>query len=502
MKGHLFLGADVGTTAVKAAVFDHSGSLQAMASIDAEVSNPEPGCSEQDMEDVWRNVRHAIVKVTSAVDAPAIASVGVCGQGDGLWALDNTLEPLRPAILWNDQRARHYVHKWGQDGISDRLSRYCRTAIWSGTSAAAYRWLLDTEPQTAEKIAHFCHAKDWINLKLTGTLATDYTDASIPFLDLESTTFSKEAFGLCGVGSLYGKMPSPRRSDALLGTLKPDVASVLGLPGGVPVAVGAIDLAAMHIGLGLNTIGDTLLVLGTTAVVNTVTPPQGFAAPPAGATILHPLSDRWIRVLAPQSGTSAIDWFAKLHPDGFGGKTAGDIAAKINNAAQSVPPGSDGVLFLPYLTGERAPFVAPQASGAFLGLRSGTSRAAMARAVMEGTAFSLRHCLDETGIAAPREIATTGGGARNDLWCSVLASVLGTAVVSTEESDHGLWGAALLGAGAAGLLDPYKDHKRDIEHRRHNPNSAWTKHYDAAYRRYRSAIEIHAPFWDISQIDP
>lgn len=502
MKGHLFLGVDVGTTAVKAAVFDQSGSVQAMASMDAEVDYPVPGASEQDMDDVWRNVRHAIAKATSAVDAQLIASVGVCGQGDGLWALDDTLKPLRPAILWNDQRANQQVHRWGQDGTADRVSRHCRTAIWSGTSAAAYRWLLDTEPETARKIAHFCHAKDWINLKLTGTLATDYTDASIPFLDLESATYSEEAFRLCGTGSLYGKMPLPRRSDAKLGTLKPDVAADLNLAGGLPVAVGAIDLAAMHIGLGLNTVGDTLLILGTTAVVNTVTHPQGFTAPPVGATILHPLTDRWIRVLAPQSGASAFDWFANLHPDGFAGKTAGDIAAKINNAAQSVPPGSDGVLFLPYLTGERAPFVAPQASGAFLGLRSATSRAAMARAVMEGTAFSLRHCLDETGIDAPQEIAITGGGARNDLWCSILASVLGTAVVSTEEPDHGLWGAALLGAGAAGLLDPYKDHMRPIEGRRHQPNPKWTRHYDLAYRRYRSAIEIHAPFWDIAQNAP
>lgn len=502
MNGHLFLGVDVGTTAVKAAVFNLSGSLQAMASIEAEVRKPQQGSSEQDMDDVWRNARHAIAKVTSAVDAPAIVSVGVCGQGDGLWALDNALKPVRPAILWNDQRASDQVHRWGQDGTSDRVSRHCRTAIWPGTSAAAYRWLMDSEPETARKIAHFCHAKDWINFNLTGTLATDYTDASIPFLDLESATLSEETFRLCGVEPLSGKMPAPRRSDALLGTLEPAVARALGLPDGLPVAVGAIDLAAMHVGLGLNTIGDTLLILGTTAVVNTVTHPQRFTAPPVGATILHPLTDRWIRVLAPQSGASAFDWFANLHPDGFAGRTAGDVAAKINNAARSVPPGSDGVLFLPYLTGERAPFVAPQASGAFLGLRSGTSRAAMARAVMEGTAFSLRHCLDETGIAAPREIAITGGGARNELWCRILASVLGAAVVSTEESDHGLWGAALLGGGAAGLLDPYKDHKRPIERRHHNPNSEWTSLYDGVYRRYRSAIEIHAPFWDIAQNDP
>lgn len=499
MKGQLFLGIDVGTTAVKAAVFDRHGSVQAIASVDAQSSHPASNLSEQDMNDVWRNVRMAITEVTSVSDARTIASIGVCGQGDGLWTLDANLEPVRPAILWNDQRASRYVQQWTEDGTSDLISRHCRTAIWSGTSAAAYRWLADNEPETAKRIAHLCHAKDWINLNLTGSLATDFTDASIPFLDLESAVFSEEVFRLAGVEALNGKMPQPRRPDTKLGTLDPGIASGLGLQGDLPVAVGAIDLAAMHVGLGLNSVGDTLLVLGTTAVVNTVTQPQPFKQPPVGATILHPLPDRWIRVLAPQSGASAFDWFADLHPDGFGGETAGDIAAKINNAARSVPPGSDGVLFLPYLTGERAPFVAPQASGAFLGLRSGTSRASMARAVMEGTAFSLRHCLDETGIGAPREIAITGGGARNDLWCSILASVLGTAVVATEESDHGLWGAALLGAGAAGLLDPYGVHRRQTSRHRHETNSQWTKHYDVAYRRYRSAIDIHAPFWNVAQ---
>ncbi|MCR9135499.1 MAG: carbohydrate kinase [Alphaproteobacteria bacterium] len=499
MKGQLFLGIDVGTTAVKAAVFDRHGAVQAIASIDAQSSHPASNLSEQDMDEVWQNVRSAITEVTSVTDARSVASIGVCGQGDGLWALDASHKPVRPAILWNDQRASRYVQQWVEDGTSDLISRHCRTAIWSGTSAAAYRWLADNEPETASKVAHICHAKDWINLNLTGSLATDFTDASIPFLDLESVTFSDETFRLGRVEALRGKMPPPRRSDTKLGTLDPKIASELGLTEDIPVAVGAIDLAAMHIGLGLNKVGDTLLILGTTAVVNTVTEPQPFDQPPVGATILHPLSDRWIRVLAPQSGASAFDWFADLHPDGFGGQTAGDIAEKINSAAQTVPPGSDGVLFLPYLTGERAPFVAPQASGAFLGLRSGTSRASMARAVMEGTAFSLRHCLDETGISAPREIAITGGGARNDLWCSILASVLGTAVVATEEADHGLWGAALLGAGAAGQLDPYTDHPRQTSRRRHETNSKWTKHYDVAYRRYRSAIEIHAPFWKITQ---
>ncbi len=499
MDRQLFLGVDVGTSAVKAAVFDGSGTAIATSSLDSEIDSPKPGWSEQDMEEVWRNVRSAIRTVTTETDAQAIASVGVCGQGDGLWALDSALDPVRPAILWNDQRASRYVHQWGEDGTADLVAQHCRTAIWPGTSGAILRWLADNEPQTRQRIAHICHAKDWINLRLTGTLATDFADASIPFLDLSDGSYCADTFRHLGAADLSEKLPQPRPPASMQGKLQAGVAQDLGLSAGIPVAVGTIDLAAMHVGLGLNHFDDILLILGTTAVVNAVTHPAPFSGSPVGATVIHPMTDRWIRVLAPQSGASAFDWFAQLHPDGFGGDSAADIAGKINTAAEAVPPGSDGVLFLPYLTGERAPFVAPQASGAFLGLRSTTGRATMARAVMEGTAFSLRHCLDETGIAAPGEIAITGGGARNALWCSILASVLGAAVVSTEESDHGLWGAALLGAGAAGLLNPYEGHARKHVHRHHRPDSQWTKLYDSAYRRYRAAIDIHAPFWDVAK---
>lgn len=489
MEEDLFIGVDVGTTAVKVAAYNNAGQKIAVARKTVQVLRSQDGFSELDMDDLWVSVRSCLEHVACKIDASALRSIGVCGQGDGLWLLDKDMRPVRLAILWNDARARDYVQNWTNDGTAAAISRYARTAIWPGTAGAALAWMQDHEPDVLSQVAHVVFAKDWIVHKLTGTLTTDFSDATIPFLNLETKSYAPQVFTALGLPDMSDKLIAPRRASDVAGPLIADV----GLPS-VPVAVGALDLAAMMTGVGLNNAGDMCLILGTTAVLSYIAPPAPFVDPTVAATVHHPFTDDWIRVLAPQSGASAFDWFAGLHPNSFGGEDAAEVAAKINDSAQQVPPGANGVLFLPFLTGERAPFVAPDAAASFHGMRASTTKADLARAVMEGTGFSLRHCLHAEGTASPERVVLTGGGARNALWCQIIADIMGVTVLANAGEDHGLWGAALLGGACIGALDPMTM-SRDEEFAFYTPNAQAHTIYNSVFANYLNAIDASRAIW-------
>ena len=495
MQTYHYLGVDVGTTVIKATVFDDHGNARAHASRPSPVIRPHSGWSEQSMDAVWQTTADCIADAVSQTGDLTIASLGVCAQGDGLWTLDAKCKPVRNAILWNDARSEQEVLGWIQDGTSAKLSRFCRTSIWSGTAGAAFRWLKTHEPENAKRVAYVLFCKDWINYQLTGKLATDFSDASIPFMDLETRSYACETFSLLDIDELAGKLLEPRVASARHGGLTEDAAARLGLPAGLPVATGTLDLAAMLTALGLHNTGDICLILGTTAVLNVIVDPGPFDGEPVGATLAHPYLDKWIRVIAPATGAAALDWFATLHPKTMAGASAGEIAAKLTDLARSSPPGANGVLFLPFLAGERAPFVAPHASASFLGVRSTTTLADMAHAVIEGTSFSLRHCFTAEGTTTSGDAFLTGGGSKNEFWCNILASILATPIVANDESDHGLWGAALFGAHAAGLIDINNPPKRPLPHRRHTPDPALVAAYEKIYPVYEQAVELSRPLW-------
>ena len=229
-------------------------------------------------------------------------------------------------------------------------------------------------------------------------------------------------------------------------------------------------------------------------MLNIVTAPEPFAGEPVGATLAHSYADRFIRVVAPLTGTQAYDWFLSVNPDLAAGDAA-DVAAGFSRLAASAPPGGNGVLFLPYLAGERAPFVAPQATGAFHGLTTATSRADLARAVLEGVAFSLKHCFRSTGLVQPAQVFLTGGGGRNAFWCDILANVLGTTILASDESDHGVWGSALIAAASIGHLDVEAPPRRPQQLRRHAPDSSATEVYERLFELYDVMSGLSAPLW-------
>lgn len=491
-----YMGIDVGTTVTKAAVYADNGRLISLETRPSRVIRPHSGWSEQDMNEVWRVTQDCMRAAAAEAPGATFASIGVCAQGDGLWTLDKDLRPVRNAILWNDSRGDDLILDWIADGTSAKLSRFSRTSNWPGTAGTIFRWLKDNEPDNAARVEHVIFCKDWVNLQLTGHLVTDFSDGSIPFMDLESRTYADESFDLLGIGELKGKVAPPQLSNVQHGTLLSRVAEAVGLPVGLPVATGAIDLGAMMVGMKLNRAGDVGLILGTTAVVNAIVEPEPFRGEPIGATLAHPVNHRWIRVIAPLSGASALDWFASLHPQSLGGCDVAEVAARMSELVREIPPGANGVTFLPYLAGERAPFVAPHATASFHGLRARSTTADMGRAVMEGTSFSLKHCFRSTMIANLGHAFLTGGGARNPLWCDILASVLGTTIVASDASDHSLWGAALIGASAAGLCDLESRSVRDEKTRVHRPDPRDAEAYERLFGRYEQIVAASRQVWD------
>ena len=232
-------------------------------------------------------------------------------------------------------------------------------------------------------------------------------------------------------------------------------------------------------GLGLNAPGDVLLILGTTAIVGVVTDATPPTPPIIGATLVHPMPGRFIRALAPLNGASALDWAQTA----LGGGTA--LEKLLDEAAKS-KIGAGNVLFLPHLDGERAPFVAPRASGVFTGLTSNTRRGDMIRAVLEGVAFSMRHCIMVAGVSMPERVTLTGGGAKSPLWRQILADVIGCSVTVDDSADHGLWGAALLGMAAANQL-PSPELKRNSSKQSYTPDPNARVLYDIYFQKYCDA---------------
>jgi erythritol kinase len=479
------IGLDVGTTAIKAAAYLADGRLVARADRASSAMAAEGGRSEQDMDAVWQGSAGVLRDLVQRLDGTPVAALGLCGQGDGLWLVGADGEPVGPAMLWNDTQAARDVAELSASGAIGAVGLCCHTALWPGTSGAIWRWLGRHDPARRAAAAHAFTCADWVGSKLTGVIATDLSNASIPFLDIRTGRYAEAALAALDCADLGPLLPAPRRADSCLGGLTEAAAAATGLPPGLPVSVPTLDISAMALGLGLTRPGPTLLIMGTTAVVAILTDTVEPTEAPVGASALHPTSDAIIRIFAPTSGAAAFDWFAALHPLSLGGATAEAVAEKLNALVATVPPGANGVTFLPYLNGERAPFVAPEARAAFHGMTARTTKADLARAVLEGTALSLRHCfVAEDGL--PREpVRLTGGGSRNPMWCQIIADVIGVPVVTSAISDHGLWGAAMLGAAAAGL-GPIDDLvARSEPTRTYTPDPAAVRAYGPVFDRYR-----------------
>lgn len=431
------LAVDAGTSAVKAAAIDQDGTVLA----EARTAAPPRAGAGVDPDVYWAVAAETIRSVS---DRRRVAAVAVTGQGDGLWGLDGAGEASGPAYEWNTTLAASVVRDWEADGTIDAHYRAGATVLWPGTSAALWRWLAQARPDQARRTEVVFCAKDWINNRLCGAIATDITDATIPFLDLDTGEYSPVAFDRLGCRELVRRMPPIRPAGAEIGTVSGEAALATGLPEGTPVLMGCIDVAAMAYGAGLGEPGQALLVLGTTAAALVVVGEVDRSGEAVGATLRLPGGRRYLRVLGTSSGTSTLDWC--LDTLGYAGEN------RLEDFWTDVGSGTPGAYMMPYLAGERAPFLAPDATGALLGLTPATGRSDVARSMVMGITFSLRHCLDETLPGGVDSVVLAGGGATSAEWCQLVADVTGATVVAAPGAATACEGVARLVTGRTGAL--------------------------------------------------
>jgi erythritol kinase len=479
----VIVGLDIGTTMTKAAAFDAAGEVVAVASRPTRVERPAPGRFEQDVEEVVASVATVLAAVGEQLGEPP-AALGITGQGDGLWLVDEAARAVRPAISWMDGRAAGVVEQWLADGTFAQLFERTRNAPFPGAGAPLLVALEREEPGALDRAATAARCKDVVMQRLTGVRATDVSDASNLFLDVRTRSRDTAALAVCGLDH-RANLLAPIASGAPTGHLTD---GARGLPPGTPVVAGPYDLPACALGAGVTQPGDGQLILGTTLACQVVVDRADGDATMSGLTLCTLEPDRWLRAMPAMVGTAALDWLLSL---------LGLDHGALDPALRESPPGARGALVLPFLSpaGERAPFVAPHARGRLDALDLQTTRADLLRACCESLAYAARHCLEAAGLTG--SVSVCGGGAASAAWLGVLADVLQRPLHVARGPEVGARGAAIAAARTLGLAPIPPAPTELVE-----PDPATADLYAAGYARYLAALARARDEWDARAGDP
>lgn len=483
-----FLGLDVGTGGTRAVLIDERGQVVASAASEhAPFRSPQPGWAEQDPEDWWRAAQASIREVLtgSGVAASSIGGVALTGQMHGAVMLDREDCVLRPSLIWCDQRTGPQC-----DWLHERLGREhlieltCNPALPNFTLTKLL-WVRDHEPEVFSRIAHVLCPKDYVRFRLTGTYAMDVQEASgTLLLDVTHRCWSTEVARAAGIDEAW--LPQLFESQEVCAHISQSAASATGLVAGTPVVAGAGDQGAGAVGMGILQPGSVSATIGTSGVVFAAT-----AAPTKDAlgrlhTFCHAVPGRWHVMGVTQAAGLSMRWLRDVLAPGF---AQGANYDTLTAEAAQVPAGSDGLIWAPYLLGERTPHLDSQATAAFYGITASHTRGHLVRAVMEGVAYSLKDTFTlfaELGIPV-KAVRLGGGGARSPLWRKIQTDVYGYTSDILVAEEGAAFGAALLagvGAGAWSDTDAACDTAIRVAERI-APDPAATQSYAFGYKVYR-----------------
>jgi xylulokinase len=451
---------------VKALAISAEGEVVARAEAGYPLSTPQPGWAEQDPEDWWRASETALAEL--GVEP---ASIGLSGQMHGLVALDAGDRVLRPAILWNDQRTAAECAEIEERLGLDRLIELTGNRALTGFTAPKLLWLRRHEPEAYASIARICLPKDYVRLRLTGEHVIDVADAS---------------------GTLLLDVAHRRWSDEVLEALDVPRAWLPQVHECTSVA-GAGDQAAAALGVGVDRPGPVSVVLGTSGVVFAVLPGYRADAEARVHVFCHAVPGAWHAMGVMLSAAGALGWYRRT----FAPQASHQ---ELDSEAGAVAPGAEGVLFQPYLSGERTPHADPNARAGFVGLELRHRRGHLTRAVLEGVAYGLRDSLEllrELGVD-PQSGRVSGGGARSELWLRILASVLDLPLQRTAADEGSAYGAALLGGVAAGVFRDVHEAVTACVRLQDpvEPDPRWRAAYEDGYRRFRLLYPALRPLED------
>jgi xylulokinase len=449
------LGLDVGTGGSRALIVDDAGRVVAAASSDhAPFRSPRTGWAEQEAPDWWRASQDAIRRVLadSSIEPAAIRAVGLTGQMHGAVLLDATGNVLRPSIIWCDQRTEQEC-AWLESTIgARRLIELTANPALTNFTLTRLLWVRSHEPGLWGRVRHVLLPKDYVRFRMSGEYATDVADASgTLLLDVARRTWSPD---MMDQASIDGRLlPAVFESPEICARVSPEAAGATGIPEGTAIVAGAGDQAAGAIGMGITRPGAVSVTIGTSGVVFAAT--DRPATDPQGRlhTFCHAVPGRWHVMGVTQAAGLSLRWFRDQFASGQGASPTPLSYDELSREAADAPPGSDGVLWAPYLMGERTPHCDPNVRAALIGLAANHGRGHIIRAVMEGVAFSLRDSFTifgEMGVPVER-IVLGGGGARSALWRQIQAEVYGRASQTVAVDEGAAYGAALLAGVGAGI---------------------------------------------------
>ena len=479
-----FLGIDTSTTSSKVLLMDERGEVNAVASAPHTLQTPKPLWSEQDPLEWWDAASASIRSVLekAGIDGERIAAIGLTGQMHGLVLLDEAGNVLRPAILWNDQRTQSQCDEIHQRIGRENFIQITGNLALPGFTAPKILWVKENEPDVYAKARHVLLPKDYIRYRLTGEYAMDKADgAGTVLFDLKSRNWSSEVLEALGIDPAW--MPRTFEGPEFTGHVTAEAASGTGLKVRTPVAAGGGDQAAQAVGVGAVEPGVVALTVGTSGVVFATTPSALIEPEGRLHAFCHAVPDKWQFMGVMLSAAGSLQWYR----DSLASQMSIDDLLK---EAQSVSAGSEGLQFLPYLSGERTPHPDPLARGAFIGLTLRHSRAHLTRAVLEGVEFGLKdsfRLIQDAGLGTITQVRASGGGTKGALWRQILASVLEAELVTVNTTEGAAYGAALLaGVGARAWTDVESACKTVIQLTGSTlPDPAQVEAYRKAYPLYR-----------------
>jgi xylulokinase len=487
-----FLGIDTSTTSSKALLIDANGQVVAVASSPHTLQTPKPLWSEQDPREWWGAVSASIKQVLkeSGLGAEQIAAIGLTGQMHGLVLLDQAANVLRPAILWNDQRTQSQCDEIHRRIGKEKFIQISGNVALTGFTAPKILWVQENEPDVYAKVRHVLLPKDYVRYKLTNEYAMDKADgAGTVLFDLKSRNWSGEILKTLDIDPTW--MPQTFEGPEFTGKITNEAAAATGLKVGTPVVAGGGDQAAQAVGVGAVEPGIIALTLGTSGVIFATTPsaliePQGRLH-----AFCHAMPGMWHFMGVMLSAAGSLQWYRDT-------LAAGMDFNDLLKEAEMISAGSEGLQFLPYLSGERTPHPDPLARGAWVGLTLRHGRGHMTRAVLEGVAFGLKDSfalIQAAGLGEIRQVRASGGGTKSALWRQILADVLESELVTVNTSEGAAYGAAILaGVGAGAWPDVPSACKATIQITgAMQPNPQQVESYRNSYGIYRELYPALEP---------
>lgn len=442
-----FLGIDISTTSSKALLIDGQGEIKSVASTPHTLQSPYPLWSEQDPQEWWQAITDSIRKVIAQtnVDSASIAAIGLTGQMHGLVLLDEAGQVLRPAILWNDQRTQAQCDQIHQQIGKQAFLQITGNLSLTGFTASKILWVREHEPEVFKRVKHILLPKDYIRYRLSGDFAMDKAGGSGTVLfDLAARDWSKKLLEELQIDPAW--LPPTYEGPEFTGVVSDSAAVATGLKPGTPIVAGGGDQAAQAVGVGAVEPGIVGLTVGTSGVVFAPTPSALIEPEGRLHAFCHVVPGVWHFMGVMLSAAGSLQWYRdKLAPKM-------DFDALLEEA-KSAPVGSEGLQFLPYLSGERTPYPDPLARAGWIGLAARHGRAHMTRALLEGVSYAFHDIfllIQESGLREIRQVRVSGGGMKNAFWRQMLASVLGNDLVTVNTTEGAAFGAALLAGVGAG----------------------------------------------------